>query len=106
MTELEELRLAYAECNRQRNELLAKLKHQARQESVGYVYSVHGERIKNACIESDVPNGTPVYILPQRKPWVGLTDDDLDDIATAAKRGNLHDLRLAIEAKLKEKNNG
>jgi hypothetical protein len=26
MSELEELRLAYAECNRQRNELLAKLK--------------------------------------------------------------------------------
>lgn len=42
--------------------------------------------------------------LPASKPWEGLTDDDLDDIATAAKRGNLHDLRLAIEAKLKEKN--
>ena len=41
---------------------------------------------------------------PASKPWVGLTDDDLDDIATAAKRGNLYDLRLAIEAKLKDKN--
>ncbi len=45
-----------------------------------------------------------LYTSPQRNPWVSLTDDDLDDIATTAKRGNLYDLRLAIEAKLKEKN--
>ena len=51
----------------------------AQQESVGYVYSVHGERIKNACIESDVPNGTPLYTSPQSKPWVGLTWDELPD---------------------------
>ena len=31
---------------------------------------------------------------PQRKP---LTDDQLDDIAVAARRGNLYDLRIAIE---------
>ena len=30
-SELDELRLAYAECSRQRNELLTKLKHQAQQ---------------------------------------------------------------------------
>lgn len=30
----------------------------------------------------------------QRKP---LTDDQLDDIAVAARRGNLYDLRIAIE---------
>lgn len=51
----------------------------AQQESVGYVYSVHGERIKNACIKSDVPNGTPLYTSPQSKPWVGLTWDDMPD---------------------------
>lgn len=45
-----------------------------------------------------------VHAPQPSKPWVGLTDDDLDDIATAAKKGNLYDLRLAIEAKLKEKN--
>jgi len=55
------------------------LEQPAQQKPVGYVYSVHGERIKNACIESDVPNGTPLYILPQRKPWVGLTWDDMPD---------------------------
>ena len=34
------------------------------QSSVGYVYSVKGERIKNACIRSDIPNGTPLYTSP------------------------------------------
>ena len=47
---------------------------------------------------------TIAMMKAERNPWVSLTDDDLDDIATAAKRGNLYDLRLAIEAKLKEKN--
>ena len=32
---------------------------------------------------------------PQCKP---LTDEQLDDIAVVARRGNLHDLRIAIEA--------
>ena len=39
-----------------------------------------------------------------KREWVGLTDDDLDDIAEAARVGNLHDLRIVIEAKLREKN--
>jgi len=35
MSELEELRLAYAECSKQRNELLNKLKSQPKREWVG-----------------------------------------------------------------------
>jgi hypothetical protein len=43
--------------------------------------------------------------LEAQRTWVGLTDDDLSDIAdVATKSGNLYDLRLIIEAKLKEKN--
>lgn len=39
---------------------------------------------------------------PKREP---LTDDDLSDIADVATRtGNLYDLRLVIEAKLRDKN--
>lgn len=36
MTELEELRLAYAECSRQRNELLNKLKSHAQRKPLTY----------------------------------------------------------------------
>ncbi len=43
------------------------------------------------------------HVCSQR-PWVGLTDDQIDEIAVIARRGNLHDLRIAIEAKLKERN--
>jgi hypothetical protein len=39
-----------------------------------------------------------------QRSWVGLTDDQIDEIAVIARRGNLHDLRIAIEAKLKERN--
>ena len=28
------------------------------------------------------------------RPWQGLTDDQLDEIAVIARRGNLHDLRI------------
>ncbi len=54
--------------------------------------------------------GSPAYWAwagwqaAQRK-WAGLTDDQLDEIAVIARRGNLHDLRIVIEAKLKERNN-
>ena len=47
----------------------------------------------------------PIYTSPPQRTWVGLTDDDLDDIAVAARTGNLYELRRTIEAKLKEKNN-
>lgn len=56
----------------------------AQQKPVGYVYSVHGERIKNACIESDVPNGAPLYTSPQSKPWVGLTDVEIARVVSLA----------------------
>ena len=80
------------------------LEKAAQQKPVGYVYSVHGERIKNACIESDVPNGAPVYTSPQRKPWVGLTVDEcvMVGVATGLEMTAIH----MIEAKLREKNNG
>lgn len=47
------------------------------------------------------PNGwgdkvTPLYTHPVPQP-VELTDDDLEDIAIAARKGNLTDLRNAIE---------
>jgi hypothetical protein len=45
---------------------------------------------------NDIEWSKPLYTTPpQRKP---LTDDQLDEIAVIARRGNLHDLRIAIEA--------
>ncbi len=37
-------------------------------EPIGYVYSIHGERIKSAAIDSRVPNGTPLYTAPPAAP--------------------------------------
>jgi hypothetical protein len=48
MSELEELRLAYAECSKQRNELLNKLKSQPKREWVGLT----DEEIKQTCYEA------------------------------------------------------
>ena len=46
---------------------------------------------------------TPLYTTPPQRTWVGLTDED--DIYWE-DGGTLRDLVKAIEAKLKEKNNG
>ena len=45
------------------------------------------------------------------RPWVGLTDEEIDEIDEATwdedhKSWGIHDFARAIEAKLKEKNNG
>ena len=75
------------------------------QSSVGYVYSVHGERIKNACIKHDVPNGTPLYTSPPQRLWVGLTDEERVEMWKNFKP--LHGMSAfirSIEATLKEKN--
>ena len=44
---------------------------------------------------------------PQRT-WVGLTDEEIDDLSRTMVKGNksVNWLCQAIEAKLKEKNNG
>jgi hypothetical protein len=39
----------------------------------------------------------------KKREWVSLTDDDLEDIAVVAEKGNLQDLRIVIEAKLRSK---
>jgi len=43
-------------------------------------------------------------IRAAEREWVGLTDDDLEDIIIESRTNNLYNLRLLIEAKLKEKN--
>ena len=47
-----------------------------------------------------------IYITPQQRPWVGLTDEQIDELSCKMVKGNksVNWLCRAIEAKLKEKN--
>jgi hypothetical protein len=50
----------------------------------------------------------PLYTAPQKKEWVGLTEDDLQSIyaSLSVSGASFNTVALVIEAKLKEKNNG
>jgi hypothetical protein len=50
----------------------------------------------------------PLYTHPPRREWVGLTDEDIKTLLPGAVRipPGWRDTVVAIEAKLKEKNNG
>ena len=50
-------------------------------------------------------HGTPLYFAPPKKEWVGLTDEELLDLADMAYANDL-ELLQTLQAKLKEKNNG
>ena len=45
---------------------------------------------------------TPLYTAPPQREWVGLTDKEIEDCLEMSIQGTCR----AIEAKLKEKNNG
>ena len=54
---------------------------------------------------------SPLYTAPPRREWVGLTDEEIDEIGRAvigfnSLSGWENEFGLAIEAKLKEKNSG
>ena len=54
----------------------------------------------------NIPIGTMLYTRPQPAAWVGLTDEEIDELARTMVKGNksVNWLAQAIEAKLKEKN--
>ena len=53
--------------------------------------------------EPALPVGTPLYTAPPKKEWVGLTDEELLDLADMAYANDL-ELLQTLQAKLKEKN--
>ena len=58
------------------------------------------------CDRCDKPLGGPDHVhtcTPQPRQWVGLTDDEIDDLYQGAGKNDLKRAR-EIEAKLKEKN--
>ena len=51
--------------------------------------------------------GQPLYTAPPKREWVGLTDEDDDELCRSFMgQFNKVDFARAIEAKLKERNNG
>ena len=72
---------------------------------------------ENDCIffDADKPNPmdyefwTPLYTAPPQRPWVGLTDEEIDALWQEWKDAVCLDHKTwakAIEAALKDKNNG
>ena len=53
--------------------------------------------------ENENGYGEPLYTAPPKREWVGLTDDEIDEVAGNVGYGYI-DVAKAIEAKLKEKN--
>ena len=79
---------------------------QPAQEPVAWM-NKHGACISAVFKEVEETAGeytTPLYTTPPPREWVGLTDDDKAELAKA--QHSWEDLCLAVEAKLKEKNNG
>jgi hypothetical protein len=75
------------------------------QEPVGWMYSTTGTLFDTCPQDADEGEFLPLYITPQRREWVGLTDEDRMICEQSAK-GNYFALCAAVEAKLKEKNSG
>ena len=85
------------------------------QEPVAYRYNMpveDGHWVWNYCTypdNKDDPRCEPLYTTPQQRTWVGLTDEEIDDLHSAIKvrlmgTFDTKDIYRVIEAKLKEKN--
>jgi hypothetical protein len=55
---------------------------------------------------TDGSAGVPLYTTPQQRTWVGLTDEEIEALESATDTLEFPQTVRAIEAKLKEKNNG
>ena len=75
---------------------------QEKQEPVAWRWETHnGYAYSEQHYEGE--DGQPLYTTPQQRTWVGLTDEEIDDIPLRQPNGYAGFAR-AIEAKLKEKN--
>ena len=46
----------------------------------------------------------PLYAEPQKREWVGLTDEEMDEVLNSFDTTDIYEYFRAMEAKLKEKN--
>jgi len=79
-----------------------------RDEPVALVTGVYGGRFTYAPIKASVilPVGMALYTRPQQRTWVGLTDEEIFETHKQVDSMQYLTFGKAIEAKLKEKNNG
>jgi hypothetical protein len=87
---------------------------QPAQEPIGYAVPTFD--FDNSVIKKVHYSGTvPLYTLPPQRPWVGLTDEEMESIFLQCRGewngdywkiedANFHPFLRTIEAKLKEKN--
>jgi hypothetical protein len=81
--------------------LLSRSDGEAKDKPVG----IAGELFSNTALERlDLRPSTGIYITPLKRTWVGLTDEEKDHLFNMYERSSFG-LVLAVEAKLKEKNN-
>lgn len=69
------------------------------------LYSVGPDGYYDMTAEQWLDWALSVVTAPPSKPWVSLTGDEIDDLAAESGFGYINVAR-AIEAKLKERNNG
>ena len=100
-------------CDKQALKLghLEALLAQPEQEPVAYCYVQKGTSVDILTFDDapdDAVDGTifPLYTTPPKRPWVGLTEDEIIavDMYTLRVRGDGYTYARAIEDKLKEKN--
>lgn len=97
------------------NQTITALRQAIEQEEQDTIGDAQDKLIAEMAEQAQKPKGQDVgghlfeaaYVAQQRQPWVGLTDEDkqiaFDD---TQEGGGFWEFADAIEAKLKEKNNG
>jgi hypothetical protein len=85
------------------------LAKQEQGEPVAYQIKILGERWTHCAkhiYDLNNPNTRALYTTPQQRTWVGLTDEEVIGLMKQFPNHLTRDIAQAIEAKLKEKNNG
>ena len=77
-------------------------------EPIAYVTGTHNGRFVVAPLNPAMvlPVGMALYTAPPKRPWVGLTDEEKEYCIRATHINCEWDIVMAVEAKLRSKNNG
>lgn len=78
---------------------------QPEQEPVAWIYSHKGQKSVSMNYVAGV-RAIPLYTAPPQREWQGLTNEEIEDACWTEVDQRLRSFARAIEAKLKEKNNG